>query len=202
MQNKNPKQRWLRHATREDIPAIEDVFAHARQVMADNGNSRQWGSCYPYPEMIAADVENGNTYLLVDNAGIGADIADADESSYAAPELHEIRGTRERIIGLFSLFDGEDPAYANIDGAWLDAEPYMTIHRMASSGVATKAASDMIAWCMRHYSNVRVDTGPKNYAMQHILESNRFIPCGTIGVLDEKNPEMDESRLAYQRHDR
>ncbi|OZG50159.1 hypothetical protein [Bombiscardovia coagulans] len=198
MQYSNPGQRWLRHATVEDIPAIEKVFAHARQVMAEGGNPRQWGTKYPYPEMIAADVRNGNTYLLVDNAG---ETPDATNGTFEAPELEEVRGDHERIIGLFSLFDGEDPAYGDINGAWLDNDPYMTIHRVASSGLGKRAASDIISWCMRHYHNVRIDTGPNNFAMQHILETHHFIRCGTIGVLDNQNPDMDESRLAYHRHD-
>ncbi|BDR54965.1 histone acetyltransferase [Bombiscardovia apis] len=200
MQRSNPGQRWLRHATLEDVPAIEEIYARARQVMAEAGNPEQWGTKYPFPEMIEADIRNGNTYLLVDDAALDSEAAAA--STYEPPELEEVHGEHERIIGIFSFFDGIDPTYVEIDGAWLDDDPYMTIHRMAASGLGKKAAADMLSWCMRHHANVRVDTGPKNYAMQHILEANGFTRCGIIGVHDDRDPNMEPIRLAYQRHDR
>ncbi|BDR52671.1 histone acetyltransferase [Bombiscardovia nodaiensis] len=199
MQGLNPGQRWIRHAKLTDIAAIEALFDRARQVMAEAGNPRQWGDKYPFPEMIEADIRQGHTYLLVDDA---AQEAQAPSTSPELPQLDERQGEHERIIGVFSLFDGIDPTYVDIDGSWLDDDPYMTIHRMAASGLGKRAAADMLAWCMSQYRNVRVDTGPKNYAMQHILEAQGFTFCGSIGVHDDRDPLMESTRVAYQRHDR
>ena len=68
------------------------------------------------------------------------------------------------------------PTYAHIDGAWLDDDSYVTIHRIASSGIVKGAAKDCINWCIEHYGNVRADTHPNNKAMQHVLEIERIRP--------------------------
>ncbi|MEQ6117657.1 N-acetyltransferase [Bifidobacterium bifidum] len=104
----------------------------------------------------------------------------------------------ERVLAQFALCPGVDPTYVNIDGAWLDDDPYVTIHRIASSGLARGAAKDCINWCIEHYGNVRADTHPNNKAMQHVLESNGFARCGLIQLLDRPS---DTTRIAYQRHE-
>lgn len=189
--------RWIRHATMDDFDAIMSVYAYARKKMAETGNPRQWGDKYPLPERIQADIEGGHTLLLVDDAAAMAD--PPQDPDYPEPELDEHRGEHERIIGVFALFHDDDPDYRVIDGAWLDDQPYTTIHRVASSGLARHAASDLLNWSMRHFENVRADTGLKNYAMQHILETHGFTKCGNI--IMPQNKDIDQVRVAYQRHD-
>ena len=92
----------------------------------------------------------------------------------------------------------EDPTYHHIDGAWLDDDSYVTIHRIASSGLVKHAARDCIAWALKHYGNVRADTHPNNKAMQHVLETSGFARCGLIQLLDRPT---DTTRIAYQRHE-
>ena len=91
-----------------------------------------------------------------------------------------------------------DPTYHHIDGAWLDDDSYVTIHRIASSGLVKHAARDCIAWALKHYGNVRADTHPNNKAMQHVLETSGFARCGLIQLLDRPT---DTTRIAYQRHE-
>ena len=93
---------------------------------------------------------------------------------------------------------GEDPTYAHIDGVWLDNDTYVTIHRIASSGLVRHAARDCIKWALKHYGNVRADTHPNNKAMQHVLESSGFARCGLIQLIDRP---VDTTRIAYQRHE-
>ena len=104
----------------------------------------------------------------------------------------------ERILAQFALCPGEDPTYAEIDGAWLDNDAYVTIHRIAASGLVRHAARDCIRWALKHYGNVRADTHPNNKAMQHVLESSGFARCGLIQLLDRP---VDTTRIAYQRHE-
>ena len=189
--------RWIRHATMDDFEAIMSVYAYARKKMAETGNPRQWGDKYPLPERIQADIEGGHTLLLVDDAAAAAN--PPRDPDYPEPELDEHRGEHERIIGVFALFHDDDPDYRVIDGAWLDDQPYTTIHRVASSGLARHAASDLLNWSMRHFENVRADTGLKNYAMQHILETHGFTRCGNI--IMPQNKDIDPVRVAYQHHD-
>ena len=88
--------------------------------------------------------------------------------------------------------------FHHIDGAWLDDDSYVTIHRIASSGLVKHAARDCIAWALKHYGNVRADTHPNNKAMQHVLETSGFARCGLIQLLDRPT---DTTRIAYQRHE-
>ncbi|RBQ00131.1 N-acetyltransferase [Bifidobacterium xylocopae] len=184
----------------DDVAAVTSVLDRARQAMVEAGNPNQWGSKYPDSETITGDIQGGHAILLVDDAA--ADPSATEGASYRRPEMDERRGEHERVIGVFALFDEPDPFYSRIDGAWLDDDPYMTIHRMASSGLAKGVAGDMLDWCMRHYSNVRVDTGYKNHAMQHILEAHGFTRCGEIAMPGADDPNMELERVAYQRHDR
>lgn len=88
---------------------------------------------------------------------------------------------------------GADPTYDYIeDGAWLNDEPYVTIHRIASSGISHgifRIASD---FCKTLSDNVRVDTHNDNKIMQGRIEREGFERCGIIYV-DDGTP-----RIAYQ----
>lgn len=108
------------------------------------------------------------------------------------------RGT-ERILAVFAVCPGEDPTYKTIDGAWLDDDRYVTIHRVASAGLIKGAAHLIFGWVLSHYDNVRVDTHPNNRAMQHVLATNGFTRCGTIQLIDRPT---DTLRIAFQRHNR
>ncbi len=88
--------------------------------------------------------------------------------------------------------------YAKIDGAWLDNDAYVTIHRIAASGLVRHAARDCIRWALKHYGNVRADTHPNNKAMQHVLESSGFARCGLIQLLD-RPVEHHQNRLSAPR---
>ena len=114
--------RRFRHATMRDFPQMQKIYAHARELMARSGNPTQWGTTFPKEEVVLDDIANHRTMLLVDRVD-----------------------GRERILAQFALCPGEDPTYRHIDGAWLDNDAYVTIHRIASSGLVKGAAKDCIA---------------------------------------------------------
>ena len=120
-----------------DLPQMQKIYARARALMAANGNPTQWGNEFPRESMIEDDIANQRTMLLVDTCN-----------------------GHERILAQFALCPGEDPTYAKIDGAWLDNDAYVTIHRIAASGLVRHAARDCIRWALKHYGNVRADTHP------------------------------------------
>ena len=159
----------------DDLPVMLKIYQHARELMAANGNPTQWGNTFPREEVILDDIRQQRTMLLVDEAD-----------------------GKERVLAQFALCTGEDPTYAHIDGAWLDNDTYVTIHRIAASGLVRHAARDCIRWALKHYGNVRADTHPNNKAMQHVLESSGFARCGLIQLLDRS---VDTTRIAYQRHE-
>ena len=72
--------------------------------MRKNGNTKQWTGGYPTEEIIKKDIENGNSYVCLDE--------------------------EQKIVGTFAFIQGDDPTYAHIyDGAWIDdKQPYGVIH--------------------------------------------------------------------------
>lgn len=169
----------IRKATQADFEAIERNFERARALMAANGNPTQWGSAWPPERLIREDIDEGRSMLLVDSKGHDAS---------------------ERILAQFAICEGEEPTYAEIEGEWLDDGEYVTMHRLAASGLVRRSARTCLQWAVRQYGNVRCDTHPNNLAMQHIFESEGFTRCGLIHVMNvTDNPDV---RVAYQRHDR
>ena len=65
----NASSRRFRHATMQDYPQMERIYAHARELMARNGNPTQWGNTFPRPEVVRDDIANHRTILLVDTVG-------------------------------------------------------------------------------------------------------------------------------------
>lgn len=142
-----------------DYPHMQKNYARARELMARNGNPTQWGDTFPKDDVVRDDIAQRRAMLLVDEVG-----------------------GHERILAQFALCPGEDPTYHHIDGAWLDDDSYVTIHRIASSGLISMPPAT--ASPAKHYGNVRADTHPNNKAMQHVLETSGFARCGLIQLLD------------------
>ena len=155
-----------------DLPAIIARYAEARAFMAANGNPDQWGRTgYPQESLLREDIEKGRLYA----------IREGDE-----------------IIGAFVLMFGEDPTYLVIEnGAWLNAKPYGTLHRLCSGRGVHGAAQLAIEFCAKQCAvrgaDLRADTHSANRVMQHVLESNGFVPCGIIHVAD------GSPRIAYHK---
>jgi hypothetical protein len=180
-----------------DYERIQRIYAHARALMAANGNPTQWGNTFPLESTVRRDIVEGRTMLLIDSAISSAADGGNDGNVDGAKTANGM--ATERILAQFALCPGEDPTYCEIDGSWLDDDPYVTIHRIASSGLAAHVAYDCIEWVAKQYGNVRADTHPNNKAMQHVLERSGFARCGLISL---PNRGDDKIRIAYQRHDR
>ena len=149
----------FRGAVRADMAKILEVYAHAREFMAKNGNPTQWGDSYPSPELLEEDIDSNRLFLYVVNGQIEA---------------------------VFAFILGADPTYAVVeDGQWLnDTLPYGTVHRLASAGRHKGVASAVLDWSMEHCQSLRADTHADNKIMQHLLEKNGFTRCGIIHVQD------------------
>ncbi len=158
-----------------DLPQMHKIYARARALMAANGNPTQWGNEFPRESVIEDDIAN-----------------QAYRCCWSTPAM------ATNAFWPSSPCARANPTYAKIDGAWLDNDAYVTIHRIAASGLVRHAARDCIRWALKHYGNVRADTHPNNKAMQHVLESSGFARCGLIQLLDRP---VDTTRIAYQRHE-
>jgi hypothetical protein len=156
----------IRKATESDYERILEIYAIAREFMIRSGNPDQWGRTNPPPKLVRADIENGDGYVIYDENG---------------------------VRGVFSMVSGDDPTYGHIEGgAWLNSEPYVTIHRIASDGEAHGIFACAADYCKSVSNNVRVDTHEKNAPMIRQIEKNGFVKCGVIYVAD------GSPRIAYQ----
>lgn len=148
------KKLYIQLAKKEDILAMREIFDYGRKVQLESGNLNQWEVGYPSNELILEDISQGAAHVCVDNEGI--------------------------IIGVLSVFTTPDPTYKNIEGAWLNDEPYATIHRIATNGQVKGTGQYCIEWVQNQYENVRIDTHENNEQMKHIVKKLGFKYCGII----------------------
>lgn len=161
----------IRIAKESDLIKIMEIYAYARQFMAEHGNPDQWGRTnWPPESLIRDDIRNGNCYVCEDE------------------------GT---AVGVFYYNYGEEiePSYAVIeDGEWPGGSTYGVVHRIASDGsrrgVGTFCLDRAFDWC----GDLRIDTHPDNHVMQDLLAGLGFIKCGIVHV-----EEDDDPRLAYEK---
>ena len=115
----------FRGAVRADMARILDIYARAREFMAKNGNSTQWGDNYPSPELLEEDIDTNRLFVYMVNG---------------------------RMQAVFAFVLGEDPTYKVIeDGQWLnDTLPYGTLHRLASAGESKGIGKAVVEWCLEH----------------------------------------------------
>ena len=97
----------------------------------------------------------------------------------------------QQVLAAFFCTSGPDPTYEHIDGAWLNDEPYVVVHRIAARE-GSGAGRRCIAWACGQSNNVRIDTHEDNAPMRHVLTSLGFVECGVI-ICDNGTP-----RVAYQ----
>lgn len=152
----------IRKAAGEDWEHILPVYAHARQIMQQNGNPHQWENNKPSHETLREDIQKGNLYLIEQNRA---------------------------VTGAFALIIGEDPTYRYIEGAWKNSLPYGTIHRLASGGHAKGIWESCFHFCRAQIPNLRIDTHADNWIMQQLVEKSGFERCGII-YLEDKSPRI------------
>ena len=158
----------IRKTRKEDVPVIMDLYENAKAFMRSKGNLTQWNDVYPSVEIITEDIDNGNSYVFVDN---------------------------DEIVGTFAFIIGEDPTYLQIDdGSWLSDAPYGTIHQVASDGTIHGFFSQIVAYCQAQIPHLRIDTHADNKIMQHLIRKNGFEQCGIIYVLNH-SPRIAFERI-------
>lgn len=146
--------RTIRHTSIDDLPYVSDIYAYARRFMKENGNPTQWGETRPLPEAIRKDIEDKNSYVIIEDG---------------------------KIIGVFSFINGHDETYDVIeDGSWLNDESYGVIHKIASAPNVSGVLNDALEYVSARVDNIRIDTHKDNTIMQHLLGKAGFCYCGII----------------------
>ncbi len=147
----------IRKAKQEDLPRITDIYAYARQFMAETGNPNQWGKAYPPTSQLEIDIEKGDLYVITDG---------------------------ETIRGVFYFYIGEDPTYGKMDGGWWRSDtPYGTIHRIAGDG-SGGILSSAVAFGKTKINHLRIDTHDDNRIMQNAVAKQGFQRRGVIYIAD------------------
>ena len=158
----------IRTAQTADLPALLDIYAHARTFMRESGNASQWGDNLPPKDLLEADIVQQQLFAVTDG---------------------------DAVHGVFALVPGDDPTYRVIqDGAWLSDTPYAAIHRVASDGAVRGIFDAVIAFCRERQPHLRIDTHANNHVMQHLILKKGFSFCGTIFVADG-TPRLAFERL-------
>ena len=157
----------IRHAAANDLPRILEIYDAARHFMRQNGNMVQWVNGYPSEPLLRQDIANGDLYAMEDENG---------------------------IYGAFAFILGDDPTYAEIEGAWQDtATPYGAIHRIGSDGTHRGVLHECVDWALGRISHLRVDTHADNLVMRRCILREGFTHCGVIYVAD------GTPRVAFER---
>ena len=48
----------------QDLPAIVDIYAYARNFMVKTGNANQWGDGYPQEKLLRDDIAQKQLYMI------------------------------------------------------------------------------------------------------------------------------------------
>jgi len=153
------------NATFKDLNRVLKIYESAKKFM-DSQYNFQWHAGYPGFKLIKEEIKKKELYIVKDN-GV--------------------------IAGVFAFILGVDHTYLNINGKWLNNEPYGTIHRLAKEGFAKGVLKEVVDFCFTETNNIRIDTKFSNKTMITKLLNLGFKECGII-VLDN-----GEDRIAYQK---
>ena len=145
----------VQKATLDQIDEILRIYEGARRFMREQGNPTQWQGGYPYPEVVADDIEKGQLYVLCEG---------------------------KELYGVFAFIQKEDPDYARIEGAWLNSLPYAAIHRVASAGKRGGIVAACVEYCLGFINTIKIDTHEDNIPMQKSLERIGFCRCGKVNI--------------------
>ncbi len=158
----------IRKTTEQDLRRVMEIYAQARQFMAENGNPDQWGAInWPPETLIHEDIQDGNSYVCVNDD--------------------------DAVIGVFFYIFGKDidPSYREIsDGAWLDNSPYGVVHRIATDHSQKGIGAFCLNWAFEQCGHLRIDTYGDNIVMRRLLQKLGFQRCGTIYVAEDDLPRM------------
>ena len=164
----------VRKSANNDLPSIMKIIHEAQQYLASQ-NIDQWQDGYPDETMILNDIQNKESFIVLDN---------------------------EEIVATYVLSINGDENYDVIEGNWLtdDLTAYGVIHRIAVAKSNTKKgiAKHIILECEKQlkYSGIttmRIDTHKDNKGMQHILKTLGYSYCGIIKL------KRGGDRLAFEK---
>ena len=154
----------FRQSVKEDIEDILVIIKQAQAYLKEAGIN-QWQNNYPNYETISRDIDNKESYVLLEGNDIVATTAIS--------------------------FQGEKTYQSIYDGKWISDTDYAVIHRIAvdhkykGTGLASRIIDNVEKICLdKGVASIKVDTHEKNLSMQRLLGKNNFHYCGIIYLED------------------
>lgn len=160
----------------EHVEAMAAITDRAKANMAAMGID-QWQAGYPDRATWEADVAEGMAYVGLEGG---------------------------RVVAVFRYSNTPETAYDTLEGEWLTAGPYATIHRCAvdpderGRGLIAELfqfACDKAA--AEGMTSMRIDTHADNAPMGRAVEKFGFTYCGTITLAE--GPEAGGARIAFEK---
>jgi GNAT superfamily N-acetyltransferase len=163
----------LRKSAIEDIGAILKIIEQAQANFKKAGID-QWQDGYPNRGSIERDIENEESYVLIEDGEIAATGVVSFRKEEAYNRIHE--------------------------GRWLSGGGYAVIHRVAVADrykgrrLSTAFMELAEGLCLeRGLRSVRADTHEQNLPMQTVLKNNGFQYCGVVYL------NSGAKRLAFEK---
>lgn len=156
----------FRLANKSDVEEILNIIQEGQKFFKENGID-QWQNGYPNRETVLNDIDNVESYVLIDDENI--------------------------IEGVCVISFREEITYNKIyDGEWIGGDiPYGVVHRIAVRSSLKKKGFGSIMFkeaeriCReRKITSLRVDTHEDNKPMQGLVKKNGFTYCGVIYLRD------------------
>lgn len=162
----------IRKSTKQDLFHIMNLVKQAQSYFKKNGID-QWQDGYPNEEQLLGDIQQGHSYVLVD----------------------------DNIIGTMYFAIEDDINYIKINGEWkTNHQPYAVIHRIVvdenikGHGLAKKMLLYAVKQCQKQsIQSIRIDTHEDNLSMQTFLKKNGFEFCGHIQL------QSGAPRIAFEK---
>ena len=149
----------LRKAEIEDRDIIWSILQQAIERRRIDG-SAQWQHGYPNLDTVESDIVKNFGYVLT---------VDGEIAVYVA------------------LILNDEPAYSNIEGAWLTNGEFVVVHRVAvdekfaGQGLVKKLFDHIEDFTKSQgIQSIKVDTNFDNIPMLKILESKGYSYCGEV----------------------
>ncbi len=166
------EQLYLRKANLDDASRIWEILQQAIEKRSEEG-SEQWQDGYPNYEVVQHDINKEYGYLIITSDN--------------------------NIIGYVAIINEIEPAYEEINGNWLNNEPYLVIHRLAVArditikGLGTWAMQEIEKVAVnKNIFTIKVDTNFDNASMLRVFEKLGYSYCGKVYF-------RGAERLAYQK---
>ena len=166
----------LRSSTSKDTPRIIEIINDAKALLKSL-NIDQWQNGYPNKEQIENDIQNNESYVVVNN--------------------------ENQIMATTMFTKRPEPTYKNLEGGiWLIDEslPYGVIHRLAMAkeyrglGIAKFIFEELHQKLEKsNIKSLKIDTHEENLGMQSLIKKMGYKYCGIIYT------NYGSKRLAFEK---